>query len=817
MGLYPLQGGTPLVEKPPVSLELKPGVQVVEAEEDSLFKLSGIQGRTLINLLGNKGACEAITEWIPWQTICTVESASFKVSLPSDANGDISTIVPLEVDKYYVLVGDVKNGNAEFIRLQTQIQTELGSEWFAVDATSTQDFQTVYSAFHTMGKKKINFSGVHVTVYGAKSGMHGYVDHIRIYEINSDQYQFVTENKLQSEEISRLYPFVNGMMNVLNPYQKVISGNMCPSFVDWSRGLENRVISPYTLHITSTLKSIFSVSPLIRVRAGQVFHFSCTVTGDGQLAYQTYNCKKQVLNSYQLGRGTGTSRDEVIGGTLTVTEGTHYIAVRVGKDVAASSNKIEFMNPMLSYGSFASTFCPQHQSIWAAECSLASYPVDGSSPDELYIGNDGKPYVIEHWKKIVFDQALSWFTSVSKTGYKEIGTALNIGYRPTHAYLNRPDGLLLSYTPSAQEAVNCFDIAGNGVYLNLTIPNSLSGWGDNYSNPSKDEIMACLLGYKMYVAGGSANIDFNGVGTKAWAYHRTDGEWQDVGVNVPTVPAPEWTFFQLQYAKSSPTVEQINCYELGSKLMKGTNLVEIGSGIVIREKVSPAYNSALRTYGINAPVAYGIDSILKYKSNNIEGIYRNDSNDKNWFIIQDITQSYGESYADIYEYHFDHNAEYRATYLMTNPTLSSVFRGSLVTNLHGSVSRANEWLSRVEKRLSILENNQSVREAPHWIVPTLINGWLAYNVNIYGAPSYFKDCNGIIRMKGAVKSGAFGELFRLPKGYRPKNTITIILLSSNGVSDVVSGIDISAEGKVSINRGASTFISLNGVSFLTEQ
>lgn len=55
---------------------LQPGLQIVNAERSAPFKLSGIKGRTLVNLLGRDGDCEgaALTSY---KASATLDTSSF--------------------------------------------------------------------------------------------------------------------------------------------------------------------------------------------------------------------------------------------------------------------------------------------------------------------------------------------------------------------------------------------------------------------------------------------------------------------------------------------------------------------------------------------------------------------------------------------------------------------------------------------------------------------------------------------------------------------------------------------------------------------
>jgi hypothetical protein len=99
-----------------------------------------------------------------------------------------------------------------------------------------------------------------------------------------------------------------------------------------------------------------------------------------------------------------------------------------------------------------------------------------------------------------------------------------------------------------------------------------------------------------------------------------------------------------------------------------------------------------------------------------------------------------------------------------------------------------------------------------WIIPTLLNGWVAYG-GIYSSPKYYIDSIGIVHLKGAVKSGTISStIFTLPNGYRPDAAISFPVVSNNafGICNILS------DGSVNSSSSSNTIFTLDGISFRAE-
>ncbi|MEI8206602.1 MAG: hypothetical protein WCG03_06970 [Kiritimatiellales bacterium] len=103
--------------------------------------------------------------------------------------------------------------------------------------------------------------------------------------------------------------------------------------------------------------------------------------------------------------------------------------------------------------------------------------------------------------------------------------------------------------------------------------------------------------------------------------------------------------------------------------------------------------------------------------------------------------------------------------------------------------------------------------------PTFLHAWVNYDAT-YNTAGYFRDKNGIVYLKGLVKSGAVstgvtagvpdGAIFQLPVGYRPeKQQIRVVMTNAN----VEGRCDIDTNGYVIAMEGSSSWFSLDGVTF----
>ena len=102
-----------------------------------------------------------------------------------------------------------------------------------------------------------------------------------------------------------------------------------------------------------------------------------------------------------------------------------------------------------------------------------------------------------------------------------------------------------------------------------------------------------------------------------------------------------------------------------------------------------------------------------------------------------------------------------------------------------------------------------------WTLMRLSNSWAHYSAT-YNEPSYFKDENGFVHLRGGIGSGssASAVITTLPRGFRPSGTTIIAAARATARSSV----KITLNGEVNFSNGGNTTLSfLDGVSFYARQ
>jgi len=81
----------------------------------------------------------------------------------------------------------------------------------------------------------------------------------------------------------------------------------------------------------------------------------------------------------------------------------------------------------------------------------------------------------------------------------------------------------------------------------------------------------------------------------------------------------------------------------------------------------------------------------------------------------------------------------------------------------------------------------------------------------FTAPTYEKDVNGIVMIRGLVKSGAGVGLpiFNLPVGFRPAGNEIFPVITDTGIGRA----DVLPNSDVTYVSGGNLYFSLGGISF----
>lgn len=95
-------------------------------------------------------------------------------------------------------------------------------------------------------------------------------------------------------------------------------------------------------------------------------------------------------------------------------------------------------------------------------------------------------------------------------------------------------------------------------------------------------------------------------------------------------------------------------------------------------------------------------------------------------------------------------------------------------------------------------------------VTSFQNSWVDFGGGTFSTVGYYKDTDGIVHLRGAVKSGTVASpAFTLPTGFRPSALSYFPCVSNN----LFGFMSIGAGGGVTPQSGSNSYFSLDGISF----
>ncbi|MBD8838720.1 pyocin knob domain-containing protein [Paenibacillus sp. FSL K6-4396] len=677
------------------SVTLEPGLQIINAERASAFKLEGLKGRTLVNLLGRDGGCESTVRWLLFQGAASIDQANktegsngIKLTVTSGAFATATAVskINAKANKFYIAVVYTKNGNA------------TNASFYASGLTATKGVNSTANAtkfvplWRAYAPTSDVVASVIVQTNGSATGQYAYFDGVRFYEITATEYAAL--DSMTPEQVGAKYPYVDSVQPVRNPYAIRYGENLLPPFYEATyRTKESNIIGPYTYEQTAESTDGWTrLSVTVLPQTDYCLSFS-GLNGKGKLAVFSAD-EQTLLLSYGQGERTFNS------GKLT------QIVVYINGTIDGADT---ILNPMLNIGKTAKPFKPREDVMFALQTDLFADPVTGANADEVF-EKDGQYFKLAKWRRVVLDSTLSWKPGQLMTGYKKVYIT---PYDVTNTLLvSKFDGSLLGNAAGSE-----IDYGGDRFFVNLatkvfevSILNADSGWGNDYL-PTADEVKAYFMGWRMfpYEQGGSVPIPpYNGTGTKAWVQlDPTSSTGVQSGAWTMTLPQSlttnvAWSPYQLVYQLATPIVEPIMS-EGQLTFIEGNNQIEVGTGNVLREATKPALSTQWSTYEINSLNAGGgvASNPLKYKAKKVMTIYKNGLSDK-WERSKDAN-SYGLERAYQSVPLFDSLAAYRVTYLMMDTSPVASFVGSVADNEKALLMNLTDTVQQNVAALSMLK------------------------------------------------------------------------------------------------------------------
>ncbi len=572
---------------------LNAGLQILNAQRRSAFSLSGIKGRTLVNLLGRVGGLETTRDFGKFQADLEIDtvnktqgSAGLKVIISAgEVHGSGVFNVSFDSGKCYVVVADIKNGNATegcFISLPGQ-----GAASGKITSTF---FRPGFFRFMPATSIKAN---IDFAVKGA-AGQWGTFDAVRIYEISFQEYSALAN--MTPEQVAAKYPYVDSVQPVRNPYAICYGENLAPTLFEGTT-TNLSIVSAHSALVKSTGSTVVNYSSnLIPVMPNTTYTLQAKIYQNGVERYdQIY---VDVLGLDESGKSVLDTIGTAIGGggtsngtdTFSTPANVKTMTVRIVSPDSAAVSEYVVENIMLTLGSSPKPFKPREDSMLALQTDLHADPLTGAIADEVF-EKDGQYFKLAKWKKIELGGSINWIISPAAfSGFKVILTSPNQfpAWKQYSEKSTKFDGKILkTATSGGLWATNGADTTETSIdgSIYISISNADSGWGDNYT-PTADEIKAYFMGWKMWQGDSNdSNIPYTS-GTKRWR-SLTSGDEPSI---LPTTQAPNYTPYQLVYQLATPTVEPI-VSEGMLTFNEGDNQVEVGTGIVVRESVIPSLDS----------------------------------------------------------------------------------------------------------------------------------------------------------------------------------------------------------------------------------
>lgn len=613
-------------------------------------------------------------------------------------------------------------------------------------------------------------------------------------------------------------------MPVRNPYAIRYGENLLPPFYEWQRIHANaKILGPYSLTHTKTDTSVGEScsAPVLPVVPNTSYYLK---NGSAGVTMKVWFSADGLSFAE-------TASIDTADGTFKTPAYCNYILIETYIK-ADKTGKFTFTNPMLNIGSTAKPFKPREDCMLATQTGLCADPVTGANSDTVF-ERDGQYFKSKKWNGIVLDGSLPWVLDASYTGSKQVAFPVLDGVGSSAIvckYDGKIIGNVLAQVPDTQVLHPILK------QLFITVSSADSGWADSYT-PTADEIKAYFMGWNMYYWNGTSAEIFNNQGPKSWRKINDHGSTTSILPRTQIDPglskdgrAVYWEPYQLVYQLATPTMESI-VSEGKLTFSEGYNQVEVGTGIVLRERANPVYSSG--AYYINGRTDQ--PSILRNRVGRILTTFVGDKKDSTWRIANVSTEyqvTYGKEQTYTLATDYIPSKSYSTTYLMLDKSPITTFAGTYVANEKTLLLELVDNVQQNTARVSVLENKKTEKDAPSFMSVTLLNGFAATSESQFSdylpGMNIRKDSNGMVYITGLVRNGAVrGVIAILPVGYRPKKSVMYSVPyfrdtgGDIGEGEKTTRVKVSADGTVMtfipvVVNGANDWLSLHLPPFLAE-
>ncbi|WP_206109385.1 pyocin knob domain-containing protein [Paenibacillus apii] len=639
-----------------LSQSLGPGLSVVTADQNGSDLDLVVNGRTLVNILGNYGGGESLTGFTAYAATTVsntrVRSGSNSIKL-APAGGSAGMYkdfyTPLDAAKQYLLsawiyIESYTSGPADLTL--RDVGSTTGRYTASPDTSKIGVWQHVYVKVPTSNTLVGSGFRLQFGTNAATLTYTAYIDEIRLYEISAAEYTAVGST-ITGDQVDAYFPYVDGKQHVQGVAITKQGRNLLPWQPD-SLHANAKMNGPYDMTLTATAAS--QNSPLeVDVIPGQTYTISAELTGANALiGFQFFNASGASVSSY----GNWLSAT----GNFTFVVPANASRVRVQFN-SNGSGTLTFKNWQLELGSAATEFTP-------AELQTVVLPVTlgevGGLKDSVYSAGTGWQYVERVKKDFIIDGSFPWNSVTDGAGFKYV-VALIPTLIPTRTLrLLRYDNVLVPYEVSGMasnlSAGEYLINSANNLYVGIA--DTDSGWIESL-NPNGQAIKAFFNGWKANANNGTVYTSWVSVldgsapstNTEAW---------------VAANKAPGWTAWaSLDYALGSATAPMpVENAEGSITLHPGKNQISVETGVIQREPVTPIWNATSSVWEINRSGSYSASQTSKRVAKFLELYADEEPLPDVWVVIaMGGLDTANGTRTNIQPAYYDPNADYYVTYI----------------------------------------------------------------------------------------------------------------------------------------------------------
>jgi len=502
---------------------------------------------------------------------------------------------------------------------------------------------------------------------------------VPLYEVTKEHYDAINVTMLE-DEVLRRYPSVEGVTHLQNPYIMAEGENLLTTTADaWEFGSIGT-----TSGTNTTAQASIRLINSIAVVGGQAIGFS--VASPYQIRIYQYDATGNYINA--LG-GTQT------GSAILAANARFIRAVSfVSGGTTMTVEEVSAAQPMLNLGTTAKPFTPRNPSYALFETKLGKI---GDIADRLY-EQDAKYFKRKVVEDVILDGSLAWVHNTSDVGYKifRLPAILGADFQKTSGIVTKYDGKVMYPLNNSLGGTKAdiFRQMTSDINFFVNVSNLDTGFAESYV-PTANECQAYFNGWKVKTVDGSSK-------PTAWVsiVDGTDAPTQTLDY-VKSNKAANYTPYKLTFVSTTPKVEEIKSE--GAISVNGLTQIEVGSGVIVREKVTPS-TTANYAHINNVGVVGATDNPLSKRAAKILNVYANGQKDtQKWTPFSTYANGAQRMHLEIANY--DATAIYTVTYLVldrqpftANPVNVSA---QFANNIRGALEDTTKKVEDVKTETSV--------------------------------------------------------------------------------------------------------------------